>query len=475
MRKTYLAALLAACFLSACGGDGGSDASPAPTPGTTQPSEPTQPGDAAQPPSFARLISFGDSLSDVGTYAVGPIKTLGGGKFTINGDSTALNPALTGQNWTEQLAMRLDLPVPCAAQTGLDGDASNGLSVPVTDHAGCFGYAQGGARVTNPVGVTNKLTGDPFGGLTVPVAAQISRHLELSGGKFQADELVLVMAGGNDLLVELNALEDASEEKAEAVAQEAFADSLAKALAHGATDPAAAAVAIRDAIDSARSSKGSTNEAVIEAAIISAASMPGNAAVANEAVYMPMVAGARNDALAAAMAAANTYILGEKPRLTGVISTAATELVELVKNRIIANGAQYVVVNNLPDVALTPSGRAVDAVTSGLISAMTQAFNERLRTALADEKRVLLVDAYQLSQEAAANPTAFGLTNVTETACDLDSPMNPLKSSLICTASNLKEGDVSRYAYADDEHPTPYFYGVLTNRVVEEMKKKGWL
>ncbi|MCY1234529.1 hypothetical protein D9M72_471140 [compost metagenome] len=82
---------------------------------------------------------------------------------------------------------------PCAAQTGLDGDATSGFVVPVEKHAGCLGYGQGGARVTHPVGPSSKLTGSALGALTVPVATRIANHLAISCGQFKADDIVLVM------------------------------------------------------------------------------------------------------------------------------------------------------------------------------------------------------------------------------------------------------------------------------------------
>ncbi|UUZ46896.1 hypothetical protein LP420_24640 [Massilia sp. B-10] len=91
------------------------------------------------------MVSFGDSLSDVGSYAVGTIAAVGGGKFTINGNNTAKNATLTGKNWTELMATQFGLPAPCAAQTGLDGDPTKGFSVPVVNHTECLSYAQGGA------------------------------------------------------------------------------------------------------------------------------------------------------------------------------------------------------------------------------------------------------------------------------------------------------------------------------------------
>src|SRR5471030_3269473 len=125
MRHTKLAlAAMAMAVLAGCGG-----------------TSPTA-GDQTLKNKFSAQVSFGDSLSDVGTYAVGTVAALKGGKFTINGDNTATNPALTGKNWTELVAAQLGVAAPCAALTGLDGDATKGFSVPQVAHANCYGYAQ---------------------------------------------------------------------------------------------------------------------------------------------------------------------------------------------------------------------------------------------------------------------------------------------------------------------------------------------
>src|SRR3954454_10761866 len=106
MRKTNFAlALLTAAALAACGGNG------------------SKGGDQTLKTKFCSQVTFGDSLSDVGTYAVGTVAQMGGGKFTINGNNTSKEATLTGKNWTELMAAQFGLPAPCAAQTGLQGDA----------------------------------------------------------------------------------------------------------------------------------------------------------------------------------------------------------------------------------------------------------------------------------------------------------------------------------------------------------------
>lgn len=151
---------------------------------------------------FSTIVSFGDSLSDVGTYKVSTLAAVGGGQYTVNA-------AAGGTNWTEVLSRRLAISAsPCAAQTGLNSVIPGIPAVPVTNHPGCNSYAQGGARVTNPIGPgnVNLLPADPggaLGQLTDPVVNQIARHLANNGGVFSGKELVTVLAGGNDVFMNL--------------------------------------------------------------------------------------------------------------------------------------------------------------------------------------------------------------------------------------------------------------------------------
>lgn len=156
--------------------------------------------------TYTKLVSFGDSLSDVGTYATPGVRAAtGGGKYTVNGAGA--------QIWVEKLATAVNVAVPCAAQTGLKSIGPlAGFAAPVTNHAGCFGYAQGGARVTNPVGPGNLATfpassSGALGQLTVPVLQQISNHLVAAGGSFTGTDLVTVFAGPNDLFMQIAALQ----------------------------------------------------------------------------------------------------------------------------------------------------------------------------------------------------------------------------------------------------------------------------
>ena len=254
MRQTNIAlALLAAAILSACGSSDGDNS-------VVQPPK----------PKFASQVSFGDSLSDVGTLR---------GRRGRRPARRQVHDQRR-QHRHQRLADRQELDradghppglaAPCAAVTGLDGDASRGFSVPVTNNLNCTGYAQGGARVTNPVGPQQQAApAPPLGQLTYPVATQVATHLARNGGKFKGDEVVFVMAGGNDalaLLGELTAAATAAGNAAGAaegakVGAQTFATTLAQLLAAGATNPTTAAQAIGAAIaaESARARQHSTD------------------------------------------------------------------------------------------------------------------------------------------------------------------------------------------------------------------------
>jgi len=180
-------------------------------------------------PTFTHLVSFGDSLSDLGSYRVGDVKAAGGGKYTVN---TASGP--TAQIWTELMAIQFALPAPCPAQTGLDGTGNNS-QMPPKNIADCFSYAQGGAMVTNPVGIGNKNSSTSaiasVGPLTLPVSQQIQNHLNAVGGSFTGSEVVFVWAGGNDFFTWFGAVGQAA------------AAAAAKATASNAAAAAAAAAA----------------------------------------------------------------------------------------------------------------------------------------------------------------------------------------------------------------------------------------
>lgn len=182
--KTRLAALGAAVILAACGGGGAGDQSPR--------------------VPFTALVSFGDSLSDVGAYKVGTIAAVGGGKWTVNSS--------TSRNWTEWIAANIGVAAPCASQTGLLTNIPGLTGAAVVQHTECNNYAEGSARVAGIFGPNSAtLQAAPFnnvnlGLMATPLTVQIATHLARHGGAFSGTELVTLLIGGNDIFMNANAV-----------------------------------------------------------------------------------------------------------------------------------------------------------------------------------------------------------------------------------------------------------------------------
>lgn len=158
---------------------------------------------------FSSVVSFGDSLSDAGTYKVGTIAALGGGKFTVNGAGSS------SYTWTEDLAVALGTPAQCAARTGLLPNQPGVTGAPVTDIAGCYNYAEGSSRVTSegsgPNGVALQAFGQQnLGFMANSLMEQMNRHLTKIGGAYSGSELVTVNSGGNDSFMQLNGVASAA-------------------------------------------------------------------------------------------------------------------------------------------------------------------------------------------------------------------------------------------------------------------------
>jgi phospholipase/lecithinase/hemolysin len=163
-----------AVLMSGCGGGGDDDVANA----------------VALPPGGVKLqvVSFGDSLSDVGTY--GPIAKVlfqTGGRFTNN----------PGKVWTQLIAEYYGDTLAPAHTVAMNGTVSS--------HLGAFGYAQGGALTVCPQNLTcsTQLPLPTQGAVTLPqlsVVDQVALYLSEHDQKFNDHQLVLVQGGPNDIM-----------------------------------------------------------------------------------------------------------------------------------------------------------------------------------------------------------------------------------------------------------------------------------
>jgi outer membrane lipase/esterase len=184
-----IVALIAAALMVACGGGD-------PTvPGSGSPAgAPTSKG------AFTAVVSFGDSLSDAGTYAPATSLTGNGqapyfgGRFTTND-----NTGTTNLVWVEYLAASLGIAItPAEVGFGTASVKCPAAAVPALANS-CTAYGQGGSRVTDPNGI-----GHSGGALTVPMKTQIANHLARFSS-FKASDLILVFGGNNDVFTQFSA------------------------------------------------------------------------------------------------------------------------------------------------------------------------------------------------------------------------------------------------------------------------------
>ena len=124
-----------------------------------------------------QVVSFGDNLSDVGTYSPVIAADFGGGRFTTN----------PGEIWTQKIAEYYGGTL-TPAYLG-------GFGQPLAA-AGGYGYAQGGADVVNAEG--EDWAQNNMAATTVPVATQVSEYLS-AHTSFNSNQLVLVNGGANDI------------------------------------------------------------------------------------------------------------------------------------------------------------------------------------------------------------------------------------------------------------------------------------
>jgi phospholipase/lecithinase/hemolysin len=387
-----LVSLLTAALLAACGGGD-------PTiPGSESPSgAPTTKG------SFTALVTFGDSLSDQGTYS--PVTSLAGngqapffgGKFTTNG------PA--GTIWVENLAGTLGLVVTPAEM----GYGASSVKCPAglanAALAGtCTSYGQGGSRVTDVNGI-----GHAGGALTVPVSTQIANHLTRFGS-FKATDLVILWGGNNDVFTQFGVFTAAATQiQANAAAGKISAD------------------------------------------------------VASKQLY---------DAQTAAQSA---------------LKQAAQELSGYVRDQVLAKGAKYVVVVNLPDSVNTPFGGTLPASVKPVLTTLVDTFNLWLRDGLAGQP-VQWIDQNVAAKDVNANPAKYGLVNVTVPACDaakitlITGGKITDGSSLACNTTagapynGLRTGaSETTWAFADGVHPTTGGHKLISDNFTAQLRAFGWI
>jgi outer membrane lipase/esterase len=303
-----------------------------------------------------------------------------------------------------------------AASFGL-GSPCNAFSstdqIRFTSNAGCTDFAVAGAQVVNPV---------TRGGSSLPFSLQdqLEKAVSVNGGAWRPGDLVLVDAGSND------------------------------------------AAGVADAYLGARN--GGADAAVYVALLA-----------------QQLSASAISDALGQAdggSVAANLYM-----------QSVAQTLWNTVKANTLDKGATRVALVEVPDLTLTPrfSNIAAGLATSEGAAQATAfqvalrrwitTFNAELARQVAGDARVALVPYFSDFTAQQANPSAYGLSNVTDPSCPPAGDF-PACTDAALDASppqpGLAAGWWKTWFYSDSFHPSPRGHELLAASIGRALSQAGW-
>lgn len=141
----------------------------------------------------------------------------------------------------------------------------------------------------------------------------------------------------------------------------------------------------------------------------------------------------------------------EMRNIAGSVEVALQQLLDSIPTP----GEARVVMLNVPNVGITP--RATADGKEAIFQALSEAYNEGLSDVVAslNDNRVLLVDFFAITNDAVANPSSYGFTNVTD-RCWSES------AGSVCANSD-------EYLFWDDIHPTSMGHTLLMLSVYQQL------
>jgi len=349
-------------------------------------------GNDSLPPktNISKVYVMGDSLADVGTF--------GGVKFTVQDPVKPSNSLI----WTQLIANYF----------GLNGGAQchfytlTGTTFAPNPTAGCTNYAIGGGRVR---------VKDADGGALNPLTVGTQMATRALAGDYNANDLVLIVAGGND------------------------AADLTTAVLQAGANPMALQTLLKQQL---------TDEQT----------------------------GQLLGADPSGAAAGNAYM-----------TALANTLFNDVKTKVLDKKATHVAILNMPDITITPLLQATlstmpPATASGvqaLVRTWVTTFNTQLKTNIANDSRIALVDFYTDFQDEVSKPADYGLANATTPVCTVDKSVTLGKFPCFSTELDALPGKTpgwwKTYAFSDGFHPTPFGHSLLAASVARALARAGWL
>ena len=404
--KRFGLALASTFLLVGCGGGGG---------GSSEQSTPT-----------ARIVAFGDSVTDSGTY---------GGKYIVNNTT----PFGGGSNsiWVDSIAQALGVDEVCPFfRHNETGDEYLAASYAPT--LACTNFAAGGARI-NALGATAAAAAGPQAAASPKsIPAQLITAANVL--TYSAQDTILISAAGND-------------------AGDLFSG-LATLLA--ASDPTL--------VNAVLTSVASIDTPLIASTV--------QAAITEEFADLD----GRTQLKATLDGTLNGYV-----RLSaGYLAGLAGGLKEQVDSNLLEKGVEKVVILNMPNVLKTPAFQAFVAgagltdenaqLAEAVIGSLVGVFNVQLTSVFADDSRVFVYDFNALGTEVLAGPTALGFTNTAFPSCGLVEANQCSEQIALATvfAGVGPTADWETFAWADAAHPGELVHDLMAQRLVAGMRERGW-
>ena len=298
--------------------------------------------------------------------------------------------------------------------TGIENVADY-FGVPMTPSlAGGTDFAFGGA------GVINNSPGTPSTVPTLP--SQLDMYLEATGNRADPNTLYAVWGGANDVFYAATSAGAAAQ--AQLLIQQTIQQQVQLAIAGGVipNDPTAIA--------------------------------------AFTAQITPTVT---EQVMAQVEAAAGVSTLMDQEQVTAYLQQAATTELGMI-GQLGQAGARYVMVFNLPNIGLTPSGLAQGPTAAAQLTGLSLIYNNALNAGLAKTGvNIIPVNTFALLNELIADPARYGFTNVTAPACTGGdgSSFECLPAGTPGATVTYQPGTESTYLFADGVHPTTAAHAML--------------
>jgi phospholipase/lecithinase/hemolysin len=165
---------------------------------------------------------------------------------------------------------------------------------------------------------------------------------------------------------------------------------------------------------------------------------------------------------------------GPLPAAAQTVQTAASALAQIVA-RIVQNGATHVVVVNLPNIGLSPTGLA-QPDGGATLTLLSQTFNDSLNAAIQAnglQGKVIQIDSFTWVNGIIANFQANGFT-VSNTGVACDPGKTPRQTALLCSPRTYVTPNADQsYIFADNLHPTTRMHSLFAQFVEQQIAKSG--